>query len=54
MLNITYQRNANQNYTEISPHICQLAEPTTQETTSVREDVEKKENSSTIGGNANW
>ena len=47
MLNIAnHHGNANQNHNEISPYMCQDV--------SVGEDVEKREHSSTVGGNINW
>ena len=50
-----HQGNANQNYNEISPHTGQeWLKSTVQETTGVGEDVEKKEPSFTVSGNANW
>ena len=57
MCNITYhRRNANQNYNEISLPLSEWLKSTTQETTGVGEDVEKREPSCTIGGSAtaNW
>ena len=60
MLNITHhQGNTNQKYNEISPQTCEngLSEwlkSTTQETTGICKDVEKKEPSCTVGVNANW
>ena len=55
MLNITHnQRNTNQNQIEIPPHTGQCLELTTQETTDAGEDVEKREPSCTVSGNANW
>ena len=56
MLNITHhQRNANQNYNEMSPSACQKwLKSKTQEATSIGEEVEKKEPLCTVGGNANW
>ena len=47
MLNIpNYQRNANQNYSEVPPH-------TGQQITNAGECVEKREPSYTVGGNVN-
>ena len=57
MLNITnYQRNANQNYSEVVLISYQLECPllTSQQTTNTGEDVEKREPSFTVGGNVNW
>ena len=56
MLNITnYQGNANQNHNEISPHTFQNGYyKKRQQTTSVAEDVEKREHLYTLGGNVNW
>ena len=56
MLNITkYQRNANKNYNEVSPHTShnghhQKSLPTV----NAREGVEKRELSYTVGENINW
>ena len=47
-----HQENANQNYNEITLHLSEWLKSTTQETTDVEEDVEKKEPSCTVGGNA--
>ena len=53
MLNIThYQRNANQNHSEVSSHSSQMA--TIKKSTNAGEGVEKREPSYTAGGNANW
>ena len=55
MLNITnYQRNANQNYNEISPHTT-LEWPSSKnlQTINSGEGVEKMEPSYTVGGNEN-
>ena len=55
MLNIAhYQRNANQNYDEVSPHTGQngLSSENLQ-TVSAEEGVEKREPSCIIGGNVN-
>ena len=50
-----HQGNANQNHNEIPPHTCQKwLKSTTQETTDVGKDVEKKEPLCTAGRNANW
>ena len=56
MLNITnYQGNANQNHNEISPHTFQNGYyKKRQQTTSVAEDVEKREHLCTLDGNVNW
>ena len=49
MINVPhYQRNANQNYNEISPHTSQNLQ-----TINAAEGVEKREPSYTVGGNAN-
>ena len=55
MLNITnYQRSANQNYNEISPHISQNSYPQKNlQITDAGEDVEKREPSCSVGGNIN-
>ena len=50
MIKIThYQRNANQNYNEVSPHT-----KTNLKTINAGEDVEKREPSYTVSGNVNW
>ena len=56
MSNITnYQRNANQNHNEISPHACWNGHyQKKQEITNVGEDAEKRELLYTIGGTVNW
>ena len=56
MLNITsYQRNANQNYTEVSPHTGQNGRHQKNlQTVNAGEGVEKREPSCTVGGNVNW
>ena len=49
MIKIThYQRNANQNYNEVSPHT-----KTKLKTINAGEDVKKREYSCTVGGNVN-
>jgi hypothetical protein len=49
------QRNANQNYPETPLlHQSEWLRSELQVTTHVREDVEKEEQSSIAGGNANW
>ena len=54
MLRITQlQGNANHNY-EISPHTCWKSKIQNTRNNSIGKDVEKKEHSCTIGGNANW
>ena len=50
---IHHQGNANQNYNGLPPHLSEWLKLTAQETTGVGEDVEKKESSCTVGGNAN-
>ena len=45
-----YQGNANQYYNEKSPHMCQMAKSTAQETTGVDQDVEKKQAPVLLGG----
>ena len=53
MFNITnYLRNANQNHNEIS-HLLEWLSSIRQEI-NIREDVEKREPSHTIGQNVNW
>ena len=56
MLNIVnYQRNANQNYNEVSPHTGQNGHHQKNlQTINAREGVEKRELSYTVGGNVNW
>ena len=56
MLNITnYQRNANQNYSEVSPHNGQNGHHRKSlQTINAGEDVEKREPSYTVGWNVNW
>ena len=55
LLNITnYQRNANQNHNEVSPHTSQKwASSENLQTTNAGEDVEKREPSCTVSGNVN-
>ena len=47
--------NANQNYNELSPHTSQNGhhQKIYKQTINAREDVEKRESSYTVGGNAN-
>ena len=53
MLNITnYQRSANQNYDEVSPHTRMTI--IKKSTKNTGEDVGKRELSYTVGGNENW
>ena len=63
MFNITnYQRNANQNYNEASPHPGQNVHHQKKsthtqknlQTINAGEDVEKRKLSYTVGGNVNW
>ena len=56
MLNIAnYQRNANQNYNEVPPHIGQKwPSLKTLQTINAGEGVEKREPSYTVGGNVSW
>ena len=56
MLNIAhYERNANQNYNEISPHTGQNGHhQKSLRTINAGEGVEKREHSCTVGGNVNW
>ena len=52
MFNIThYQRNANQNYNEISPNTGQNGHHESLQTINTGEGMEKRERSYTIGGN---
>ena len=54
MLNITnYQRNANHNYSEVSPHRSEWPSPKNLQTINAGEGVEKREPSCTVGGNVN-
>ena len=55
MLNISnYQRNADQNYNEISPHLSQNGHyQKTLQTINAEEDLEKRILSYTVGGNIN-
>ena len=54
MLNIThYYRNANQIYNEIPSHISENGHYQKVQTVNAGEDVEKREPSYTLGGNAN-
>ena len=48
-----YQRNANQNYNEISPNTGQSGLIKKSTNNNVGKGVEKKEHSCTIGGNVN-
>ena len=51
---IRYQRNANQNYNEISPHTSQNDHHQKNlQTINTGEGVEKREPSYTVGGNVN-
>ena len=56
LLNIAnYQRNANQNYNEVSPHIGQNGHHQKNlQIINAGEGVEKKEPSYTVRGNVNW
>ena len=54
LLNIAnYQGNANQNHSEISPHMGQNGHHQKVQINAV-EGVDKREPSYTVGGNANW
>ena len=55
MLSIThYQRNANQNYNEVSPHTGQnIHHEKNPQIVNPGEGVEKREPSCTVGGNVN-
>ena len=54
MLNIAhFERNANQNYNEISPHTSQNGPHQSLQTINAEEGAEKKVPSYTVGGNAN-
>ena len=57
VLDITnYQRNANQNYNEVSITLCQLEWPSSKnlQIINAEEGAEKREPSYTVGGNINW
>ena len=56
ILNITnYQRNANQNYYEVSPHTSQNGHHQKNlQTINAGKGVEKREPYYTVGGNVNW
>ena len=55
ILNIAnYQRNANENYKEVSPHWSEWPAPKSLQTINAGESVEKREPSHTVCGNANW
>ena len=54
MLNITHQRNANQNHNEVPFHASQNGcDPKSLQAVNAGEGVEKREPSYTVGGNAN-
>ena len=55
MLNVAhYQRNANQNYNKISPHVVQNDHHQKNlQTINAGDDAEKREPSFTVGGNVN-
>ena len=56
MLNITtYQRNANQNYSGVSPHTGQNGHHQKNlQTINAGKGMEKREPSYTVGGNVSW
>ena len=55
MLDIAhYQRNANQNHSEVSSHTGQNGHHQSLQTINAEEGVEKREPSYTVGGTANW
>ena len=55
MLNTAhYQRNANQNYNELSPHTSQNGHHRKSTNNKCWTGVEKRECSCTVGGNVNW
>ena len=54
MLNITDQRNANQNHNKVPSHTGQNGCYQEVQTINAGEGVEKREPSYTVGGNANW
>ena len=56
MLNFkNYQRNTNQNYSEVPPHTCQnVYHQKNLQTINAGEGGEKREPSYTAGGNVNW
>ena len=49
-----YQRNMNYNSNEVSPRTCQNDYIKNLQTTSVGDNMEKKEPLHTVGGNVNW
>ena len=55
MFNIwDYQRDANQNHSEVLPHSGQMASSKYLQMINAGKDVKKREPSYTIGGNVNW
>ena len=56
ILNITnYERNANQNHNDLSPHAGQNGHhKKNQQTMNAEEDLEKREPSYTVGKNVDW
>ena len=55
MFNIwDYQRNANQNHSEVLPHSGQMASSKYLQMINAGKDVKKREPSYAIGGNVNW
>ena len=51
---MNYERNANQNYNEVSLHTGQNGHHQSLRTINTGEGVEKREPSHTVGGNVNW
>ena len=55
ILNITnYQRNANQNYKDLSPHTSQNGHHQSLQAINAEEGVKKRKPSETVGGNVSW
>ena len=55
MFNITsYQGNANQNHSELSPHTCQNSPHQRPQITNTSKDMEQREPLYTVHGNVNW
>ena len=55
MMSAHYERNANQNYNQTSPHTGQNGHhQKSLQTVNAREGVEKREHFCPVGGNVNW
>ena len=50
----TYQRNAKQNYNEISPQTSQVVISKTPQTINAEQGADRRDPSYTIGGNVSW